>query len=52
MIMNCLHRVEAPTTNYLRDSAPNMKKCKVVQGFPVYEERNKEDCNVVDNFIP
>ena len=28
-------RVEASITDHLRDSAPNLEKCKVVQNFPM-----------------
>jgi hypothetical protein len=32
--------VEAPKTEPLREYTPNMEKCKVVQIFPMRENRN------------
>lgn len=29
-----VHRIEAPTTDHLRDYAPNLEKCKALQFFP------------------
>ena len=38
-------RVEERITDHLRDLLPDLEKYKVVQNFPMWECRNKEDCN-------
>ena len=45
-------RVEASMTGQLRDHVPHSKKYKVVQNFPLHEDRHKEDCNSFGKFIP
>lgn len=45
-------RVEVPVTNHLRDSAPHLEKYKVMQIFPMLEDRNRGDCNFFGDFIP
>jgi hypothetical protein len=47
-----LCRVEAPTTDHLRDFAPDLEKYKAVQFFPLPEDRNQEDCTFFGNIIP
>jgi hypothetical protein len=41
-----------PITNHVRDFVPSHEKYKVVQMFPMYEDRDEEDCNFFDDFIP
>ena len=34
-------KVEAPTTDHLKDSAPNLERSKAMQIFPSWEYTNK-----------
>ena len=43
--------VEAPITNHLRDFIPDLEKYKAVQNFPLFEDRNHEDCQFFSNLI-
>ena len=44
----CKDRVEVPVTDHLRDYAPNLEKYKVVQFFPMLEDKkNQEDCKKI-----
>ena len=45
-------RVEAPIVDHLRNYAPDVKKYKVVQYFPIHKKRNQEDCKFLGKFIP
>ena len=45
-------RIEASTTDHLRDCAPNLEKSKAMQNSPAQKDRNQEDWKFFDNFAP
>ncbi len=51
-VLNFHIRVGAPLTDHLRYYGPHLVKFWAVQVLPVSEDRNQEDCNFSDDFIP
>ena len=41
-----------PIIDHVSDCALDLEKYKAMQNVLVYEDRNHEDCNFSDNFIP
>ena len=46
-----ISRAEAPKADHPRDSVADLEKYKVVQIFPMMEDRNQEDCKFVGDVI-